>query len=96
MDNLKNRVQDVLTREVGPALAMDGTKLEVLDVSNGCAQIRLGGVCGTCPSSIMAAVMGIEEILRQHVPEVEYVEASPLTSVLLTLRVRIELGPCDA
>jgi len=43
------------------------TKLEVLDVSNGCAQDRLGGVCGTCPSSIMAAVMGIEEILRQHV-----------------------------
>ena len=75
--DLKARVQDVLIREVGPALDMDGTKLEVLDVSQGCARIRLGGVCGTCPSSIMAAVMGIEEILRQHVPEVEYVEASP-------------------
>jgi len=48
-----------------------------LDVSQGCAQIRLSGICGTCPSSIMAAVMGIEEILRRHVPEVEYVEATP-------------------
>ena len=76
-DELKSRVQEILNREVGPALAMDGTKLEVLDVSQGCAQIRLGGICGTCPSSIMAAVMGIEEILRRHVPEVEYVEATP-------------------
>ena len=75
--DLKSRVQEILNREVGPALAMDGTKLEVLDVSQGCAQIRLGGICGTCPSSIMAAVMGIEEILRRHVPEVEYVEATP-------------------
>lgn len=76
-DELKSRVQDVLSREVGAALAMDGTKIEVLDVSDGCAQIRLGGVCGSCPSSIMAAVMGIEDILRQHVPEVDYVEAVP-------------------
>ena len=76
-DDLKARVQEVLNREVGPALAMDGAQLEVLDVSQGCAQIRLGGVCGACPSSIMAAIMGIEEILRRHVPEVEYVEATP-------------------
>jgi len=76
-DDLKSRVQEVLKREVAPALDMDGTKLEVLDVSHGCAQIRLGGICGTCPSSIMAAVMGIEEILRRCVPEVEYVEATP-------------------
>jgi Fe-S cluster biogenesis protein NfuA len=75
--DLKSLVQSVIEREVAPALDMDGTKLEVIDVSQGCAQIRLGGVCGTCPSSIMAAVNGIEEILRKHVPEVEYVEALP-------------------
>lgn len=75
--DLKTRVNDVIQREVAPALAMDGSKLEVLEVADGCARIRLGGVCGTCPSSIMAAVMGIEEIVRKHVPEVEYVEAAP-------------------
>ena len=76
-DELKQRVQDVLAREAGPALAMDGTQFEVLDVTQGCARIRLGGVCGTCPTSIMAAVMGLEDVLRRHVPEVEYVEAVP-------------------
>jgi len=75
--DLKQRVADALTREVGPALEMDGTQLEVLDVSDGIARIRLGGVCGNCPSSIMAAVMGIEHELRKHVPEVEYIEAVP-------------------
>jgi Fe-S cluster biogenesis protein NfuA len=74
---LKDRVREVLAREAGPALAMDGTQIEVLDVQGGCAQLRLAGVCGTCPSSIMAAVTGIEEILRRHVPEVEYIEAVP-------------------
>jgi Fe-S cluster biogenesis protein NfuA len=75
--DLKTKVQEVLAREAGPALDMDGTQLEVLDVDRGCARIRLGGVCGNCPSSIMAAVMGIEDLLRKHVPEIEYVEASP-------------------
>lgn len=76
-DNLKDRVRGVLEREAGPALDMDGTRIEVLNVSQGCAQLRLGGVCGTCPSSIMAAVMGLEELLRRHIPEVEYIEVVP-------------------
>ena len=74
---LKERVAEVLTQEVGPALAMDGAQLEVLDVSDGIARIRLGGVCGNCPSSIMAVVMGIEEELRRHIPEVSHIEATP-------------------
>lgn len=76
-EDLKRRVERVLTEQVAPALAMDGTQLEVLDVCDGVARIRLGGVCGSCPTSIMAAVTGIEEELRKHVPEVEYVEAAP-------------------
>jgi Fe-S cluster biogenesis protein NfuA len=56
---------------------MDGTQLEVLDVTDGVARIRMGGACGSCPSSIMAAVMGIEQELRKHVPEIEFVEAVP-------------------
>ena len=74
---LKARVADVLAREVGPALAMDGTQIEVLDVTDGIARLRLGGVCGGCPSSIMSVVNGIEEELRKHVPEVWSIEAVP-------------------
>jgi Fe-S cluster biogenesis protein NfuA len=75
--DLKQRVVRALADEVGPALAMDGTRLEVLDVCDGAARIRLHGVCGNCPGTIMAVVMGIEQELRRLVPEVEYVEALP-------------------
>lgn len=76
-EDLKQRVARVLADHVAPALAMDGTQLEVLDVTDSVARIRLGGACGSCPSSIMAAVMGIEQELRKHVPEIAYVEAAP-------------------
>lgn len=75
MNDLKQRVTQVLAEKIGPALDMDGTQMEVLDVSQGVARIRLGGVCGNCPSSIMTVVMGIEEELRRHVPEIDYIEA---------------------
>jgi Fe-S cluster biogenesis protein NfuA len=77
LDHLKTRVAAALSSHVGPALDMDGTLLEVLDVADGVARIRLGGVCGNCPSSIMLVVNGIEEELRKHVPEIAYVEAVP-------------------
>ena len=74
---LKTRVTQALAAHVGPALDMDGTKLEVLDIADGVARIRLNGVCGNCPSSIMLVVNGIEDELRKHVPEIAYVEAVP-------------------
>ena len=76
-DNLTQRVSAALAQHVGPALDMDGTRLEVIDVADGVARIRLNGVCGSCPSSIMLVVNGIEEELRKHVPEVAYIEAVP-------------------
>ena len=75
--DLKQRVIRVLADEVGPALAMDGAAIEVLDVADGVVRVRLTGVCGCCPSSVMAAIMGIEQELRQRLPEIEYLEAFP-------------------
>jgi len=75
--DLKERVTRALADEVGPALAMDGTRLEVVDVHDGVARIRLHGVCGNCPATIMAVVMGIEQELRRLVPGVECLEALP-------------------
>ena len=77
MTELKDRVAQVLSEQIAPALEMDGTQMEVLDVRDGVARIRLCGACGSCPSSIMAVVMGIEQELRRLVPEVECLEAMP-------------------
>ena len=77
MSELRDRVARVLAEEVGPALALDGTAIEVLDVTDGVARVRLGGVCSGCPSTIMMVINGIEQELRRHVPEIQYLEAVP-------------------
>ena len=76
-ESLKERVARVLAKEVGPALAMDGTSFEVIDVSDGVVRLRLKGAGCGCPSTIMAVINGIEQELRQRIPEVEYLELVP-------------------
>ncbi|MFL5327774.1 MAG: NifU family protein [Gemmataceae bacterium] len=74
---LKQRVEQVLAAEVGPALDIDGAAIEVLDVDDGVVRIRLNGVCAGCPSTVMSLIMGLEQELRQRIPEIEYLEAAP-------------------
>ena len=40
--DLKERVARVVREEVAPALEIDGTEIEVVDVSEGIAQVRFG------------------------------------------------------
>jgi Fe-S cluster biogenesis protein NfuA len=77
MTELQERVTRTISEEIAPALQLDGTAIEVLGVADGIVQVRLGGVCGNCPSSIQMVVMGIEEELRRRIPEIEYLEAVP-------------------
>lgn len=73
-EQIRQRVARVLADEVAPLLQMDGNGIEVVAVDNGVVQVRLQGVCGCCPGTVQAVVMGIEEELRRKVPEVEYLE----------------------
>jgi len=75
--DLKDRVVQVLAEEVGPALSLDGSAIEVVDVTDGVVQVRLSNLCAGCPSTIMTVVMGLEQELRQRMPEIEYLEALP-------------------
>jgi Fe-S cluster biogenesis protein NfuA len=76
-EELKGKVTKLLTEEIGPVLHLDGGAIEVLDVRDGVVQVRLGGVCGSCPSTLMTVIHGIEQELRRRIPEIEYLEALP-------------------
>jgi riboflavin kinase / FMN adenylyltransferase len=71
------RVKKILAEEVGPALHLDGTAVEVLDLTDGVLRVNLANVCAGCPSTVMTVVMGIEQELRRRIPEIEYLEALP-------------------
>jgi Fe-S cluster biogenesis protein NfuA len=77
MTDLRARVEEAIRTHVAPALEMDGAAIEVLDVDRGCARVRLNGACVGCPATVMFIIRGMEEELRRHVPEVEYLEAVP-------------------
>jgi Fe-S cluster biogenesis protein NfuA len=77
MSDLRSRVEDVIRTKVAPALDMDGTAIEVLEIDRGCARVRLNGACAGCPATVMFVIRGMEEELRRHVLEIEYLEAVP-------------------
>jgi len=73
-DNLFERVDKALD-QIRPAIRMDGGEVELVDVEDGVAKVRMVGACGGCPMSTMTLKMGIERAIRQMVPEVKAVEA---------------------
>jgi Fe-S cluster biogenesis protein NfuA len=77
MTDLESRVEHALRHEIAPALALDGNGIEVLDVADGIARVRLTGVCAGCPATIMTVITSLEDELRRKVPEVEVLEAVP-------------------
>jgi Fe-S cluster biogenesis protein NfuA len=69
------RVERVI-EAIRPAVQSDGGDLELVEVSaDGVVSIRLHGACVGCPSSLMTLKVGIEQNLRDHVPEVREVRA---------------------
>jgi Fe-S cluster biogenesis protein NfuA len=73
---LKDRVARALTA-AAPALGLDPAGVEVVEVADGIASVRLSGACAACPASIPTILTGLEAELRRHVPEVELLEAVP-------------------
>jgi Fe-S cluster biogenesis protein NfuA len=61
--------------QIRPAIRMDGGEVELVDVEEGVAKVRMMGACGGCPMSTMTLKMGIERAIRAQVPEVKAVEA---------------------
>lgn len=53
-----------------PALKNDGGDVEFVSFENGILNVRLHGACTTCPLSFYTLKMGIEDRLKQIVPEI--------------------------
>jgi Fe-S cluster biogenesis protein NfuA len=67
-------VQEVIERQVRPALQSDGGDIELIDVEDGIVKVRLVGACAHCPSSAMTLYQGVEKMLMELIPEVKGIE----------------------
>ena len=61
-------IEDVLDR-VRPLLQADGGDIELVNVLDRKAFVRLSGKCAGCPSSHLTLHIGIEMAIREAVPE---------------------------
>ena len=71
-------IAEILAQYVAPAVENDGGKISLIeyDEENKIAKMLLQGACSGCPSSKMTLKNGIENILKQFLPNlVESVEA---------------------
>ncbi|HWL93834.1 MAG TPA: NifU family protein [Phycisphaerae bacterium] len=70
---MRKDVVDII-RQLRPAVQGDGGDLELIDVAEtGVVKVRLHGACIGCPSAEVTLKMGVEQSLRDNVPEITQV-----------------------
>ncbi len=71
----REKVEEVLEK-IRPALRFDGGDVELVDIGeDGTVYVRLMGACSGCAMSLMTLKGGIEQRLKQAIPEVKEVVA---------------------
>ena len=73
--DLDDAIADLLDQYVRPAVANDGGAIDFLGFEDGKVTVLLKGSCAGCPSSTATLKGGIENLLKQHLPEVKEVVA---------------------
>jgi Fe-S cluster biogenesis protein NfuA len=72
---MKEQVSEVLD-QIRPALQADGGDVELVDVTDdGIVKVKLTGACHGCPMAQMTLSQGIEQHLKNSIPQVKAVEA---------------------
>ena len=67
------QIKELLDTRVRPAVAMDGGDIIYNDFADGIVYLKMQGACSGCPSSTATLKMGIENMLKHYIPEVQEV-----------------------
>ncbi len=69
---LEEKVKSALEK-IRPMLQADGGDVEFVCIEDNVVKVRLTGACGSCPMSQMTLKMGVEEAIKEVVPEIKEV-----------------------
>jgi Fe-S cluster biogenesis protein NfuA len=69
-NEIVKRIKEILDHEIRPAIAMDGGDCQFVSFEEGVVTLQLQGACSSCPSATMTLKMGIENRLKEEIPEV--------------------------
>ena len=67
------QIKELLDTRVRPAVAMDGGDIIYNNFEDGIVYLKMQGACSGCPSSTATLKMGIENMLKHYIPEVQEV-----------------------
>ena len=70
---VEQKIKAILDQEIRPAVAMDGGDVTFYSYEDGIVTLHLQGACSSCPSAIMTLKMGVENRLKQAIPEIKEV-----------------------
>ena len=65
----EKKIKEILDTEIRPAVAMDGGDITFHSFEDGILRLQLQGACSSCPSATMTLKMGIENRLKEDIPE---------------------------
>lgn len=68
-ERIRKGVEELLAREVNPAIASHGGYIRLIDVKNKMAYVQLGGGCQGCGMADVTLKQGVETMLRERIPE---------------------------
>lgn len=68
-------IKELLDTRVRPAVAQDGGDIVFHGFEDGVVYLHMRGACAGCPSSTMTLKMGVENLMRHYIPEVNEVRA---------------------
>ena len=71
-------IRSLLDEYVRPAVEGDGGAIDFVGYEEGTVTVALRGSCSGCPSSTATLRGGVENLLKQHLPEVKQVVAESL------------------
>lgn len=66
---LVEKIQHLLDTEVRPAVMQDGGDIIYRGYAAGVVYLEMHGACASCPSSTATLKMGVETMLKHHLPE---------------------------
>ena len=71
--DIVKQIKELLDTRVRPAVAMDGGDIIYNNFADGIVYLKMQGACSGCPSSTATLKMGIENMLKHYIPEVQEV-----------------------
>ncbi|MEZ4815103.1 MAG: NifU family protein [Bdellovibrionota bacterium] len=69
LTDVEKTIVEILDKEIRPSVAMDGGDITFEKYEDGILFLQMKGSCAGCPSSTMTLKMGIENRLRQIIPD---------------------------